>query len=149
MKEKRDHHSPFPKLITSWPFLFPEVTSSVATRHRDLPLNPCHSHCLLWRLKQIFLIDFHSASASRHNAECYSIHSCTHWQQSSQQPTKAEQGDSFQIHALGLADSEPVPGQAQAQNLSQLCCKQYSSMAPEAAHNPGASSLYFVVWSCS
>lgn len=50
--------------------LLTPLQSRIPTRHRDLPLNPCHSHCLLWRLKQIFFIDFHSASASRHNAEC-------------------------------------------------------------------------------
>lgn len=60
--------------------LLTPLQSRIPTRHRDLPLNSCHSPCLLWRLKQISLIDFHSASASRHNAECYSIHSCTHWQ---------------------------------------------------------------------
>lgn len=50
-------------LLTPW-------QSRIPTRHRDLPLNPCHSHCKLWGLKQVFLIDFHSVSVSRHNAEC-------------------------------------------------------------------------------
>lgn len=88
--------------------LLTPLQSRIPTRHRDLPLNPCH--CLLWRLKQILLIDFHSASASRNNAERKSIQSCTHWQQSSQQATRVEQEDAFQIHAFGLANSEPEPG---------------------------------------